>query len=137
MTGASLPGLAQVRSGGQGRALEGALGDVVTSHVQQFVGRLGQRQDWRQLVDDDRSQVLLAVVLALVTDPGAQPYQAAGLQSQLGADREVVRLVGRLGGDDLDRAGRAGLGAVGVLDSAGVRAEGGAVGAMEEDGRTC
>ena len=132
VAGTSLPALAQVGAGGEWGALQAALGDVVAGHVQQLVGSLGQRQDGSDLVDDDRGQVLPAVGLALVAHPGAQAQQAAGLQAQLGAQAEGMDLVNGLGGDDLDRACWAGLCAVGVGDVAGVRAEGGAVRAVQE-----
>ena len=64
---------------------------------------------------------MLAVGLgAVVADPGAQAYQAAGFQAQLSAQGQLVGGVGSAGAHNEDGSGRGVLGALLVGEGGGV-----------------
>ena len=58
---------------------------MVSGGVQQLVGAVWQRQYRRELADDEVGPMLAVGLGAVIADPGAQTYQAAGLQAQLSA----------------------------------------------------
>ena len=126
---ASLPGLAQAGTRGKGGAHEPALLDMVSGGVQQLVGAVGQRQYRRELADDEVGPMLAVGLGAVIADPGAQTYQAAGLQAQLSAQGQLVGGVGSAGTHNEGGSGRGVLGALLVGEGGGVGGEGRAVGA--------
>ena len=84
----------------------------------------------RFVIADDEIGPLLTVGLGtVVADPGAQAYQAAGLQAQLSAQGQVVGGVGSAGAHNEGGPGRGVLGALLVGEGGGVGGEGRAVGA--------
>ena len=93
---------------------------MVSGGVQQLVGAVGQRQYRRELADDEVGPLLAVGLGAVIADPGAQTYQAAGLQTQLSTQGQLVGGVGSAGAHNEGGPGRGVLGALLVGEGGGV-----------------